>query len=197
MTLRTGSSEGVVATEGTVDVGERVRAIRHLRRLTLRDISRRTRLSESFLSQLERGRTNASIASLQRIADALGIAVSDLFAPDGTRRPRVLRRDERQFVAFGRDGRKSLLTPKPFHSLEAVVAEFEPGGSTGAEPYTHGDSEELFIVLSGSVHLQLDTEVLELGPGDSVLYTSATPHRVANTGGETAEVLFVVSPPSY
>ena len=197
MTLRTGSSEGVVATEGTVDVGERVRAIRHLRRLTLRDISRRTRLSESFLSQLERGRTNASIASLQRIADALGIAVSDLFAPDGTRRPRVLRRDERQFVAFGRDGRKSLLTPKPFHSLEAVVAEFEPGGSTGAEPYTHGDSEELFIVLSGSVHLQLDTEVLERGPGDSVLYTSATPHRVANTGGETAEVLFVVSPPSY
>jgi transcriptional regulator with XRE-family HTH domain len=190
-------SETIVAVEPQTDVGERVRAIRQLRRLTLRDVSERTGLSESFLSQAERGRTSASIVSLQRIAEALGVAVSDFFSPDTTHRPLVLRRDARQFVAWGKLGRKALLTPKPFRHVEVVVAELDPGGSTGEETYRHGDSEEVFYVLSGRVRLQLDADIFELGAGDSVQYRSSTPHRVVNDSMERAEVMFVVSPPSY
>ena len=192
-------SESVVGVErdGEIDVGERLRAIRHVRRLTLRDVAERAGVSESFVSQVERGKASASVASLQRLAEALGIAVSDLFSPDETKRPRVQRRGERVQMAFGRLGSKSLLTPKPFHSLEVVAAEFEPGGSTGDEPYAHGDSEELFVVVSGRVHLQLGTELLELGEGDCAHYRSSTLHRVVNVGEARAEVLFVISPPSY
>src|SRR5690242_21197963 len=117
-----------------VELGERLRAIRHLRRKTLKEVAGAAGLSESFLSQLERGRTNATIATLQRLATALGIDVSDLFG-SGSARPRVLRRTALDFVGWGLLGRKALLTPKPFHSLEVVVARFEPGGSTGDEPY--------------------------------------------------------------
>ena len=179
-----------------VELGERIRAIRRLRRRTLKEIATAAAISESFLSQLERGRTNATIATLQRLATALGIEVSDLFSTDSSR-PRVTRRDTREFVAWGSQGSKALLTPKPFHSLEVVVARFEPGGSTGDEPYTHGDSEELLIVVEGSVHVQLGTEIHDVTAGDSVHYQSSTPHRVSNPYDETAEVLFVISPPSY
>jgi transcriptional regulator with XRE-family HTH domain len=179
-----------------VELGERLRAIRQVRRRTLKEIAGAAGISESFLSQLERGRTNATIATLQRLATALGIDVSDLFGAEAPR-PRVQRRDARDFVAWGLLGKKALLTAKPFHSLEVVVARFEPGGSTGDEPYTHGDSEELLIVVEGRVHVQLGDEVYEVAAGDSVHYESSTPHRVANAGDETAEVLFVISPPSY
>jgi mannose-6-phosphate isomerase-like protein (cupin superfamily) len=108
-----------------------------------------------------------------------------------------LRSEERQLLEWGHLGRKALLTPKPFHSLEVVTAAFDPGGSTGDEPYTHGDSEELLLVLAGRVHLQLGSELLDLSKGDSVNYRSSTPHRVSNPGDEVAEVLFVISPPSY
>ena len=177
-------------------LGERLRAIRQLRRRTLREVAEAAEISESFLSQLERGRTNATIATLQRLSTALGIDVSDLFGSPAAR-PRVLRRGALDFVAWGELGRKALLTPKPFHSLEVVVARFEPGGSTGDEPYTHGDSEELLVVVDGRVHVQLGTEVYDLSSGDSVHYQSSTPHRVSNPYDETAEVLFVISPPSY
>jgi transcriptional regulator with XRE-family HTH domain len=180
-----------------VDVGERLRAIRLLRRRTLKEIAQAGGVSESFLSQLERGRSSASVATLQRLAGALGIEVSDLFAPDGLPRPRVLRREARQPVVWGHLGRKALLTPKPFHSLEVVAAEFDAGGSTGDEPYTHGDSEELLLVVDGRVHVQLGTDVYDLRAGDSVHYRSSTPHRVSNPGEDPAEVLFVISPPSY
>src|SRR3954449_9194534 len=177
-------------------LGERLRAIRQLRRKTLKSVASAAGISESFLSQLERGRTNATIATLQRLSTALGIEVSDLFSSTAER-PRVLRRDAREFVAWGELGRKALLTPKPFHSLEVVVARFEPGGSTGDEPYTHGDSEELLVVVEGRVHVQLGDEIYEAGAGDSVHYQSSTPHRVANAGAGPAEVLFVISPRSY
>src|SRR5262249_45876527 len=183
--------------DGRVDLGERLRAIRLLRRRTLKEVAVDAGVSESFLSQLERGRTGASVATLQRLAGALGIEVSDLFATNGLPRPTLLRRAARQPVLWGHLGRKALLTPKPFHALEVVAVEFEPGGSTGDEPYTHGDSEELLLVLSGRAHVQLGEEVYDLRAGDSVHYRSSTPHRVSNPGAEAAEVLFVISPPSY
>jgi transcriptional regulator with XRE-family HTH domain len=187
------------ASEGTsVDVGERLRAIRTLRRVTLRTLAERAELSESFLSQVERGRANASVASLKRIAAALGVNVADLFEPDGARaRPRVLQKASRPALTFGTLGRKLMLTPRPLEHLQVMVGEFEPGGSTGDEPYTHGDSEELLVVLEGVVHLQLGDEVFELREGDSIDYRSSTPHRLANAGDGIAEVMWVISPPSY
>jgi transcriptional regulator with XRE-family HTH domain len=190
-------SESLTQTPPRVDVGERLRTIRQLRRRTLREVADGAGLSESFLSQVERGRTSVSIASLQRIAGALGIEVSDVFAHDEERRPRVLRRDARPNVAWGPVGRKALLTPKPFHSVEVVVANIDPGGSTGDEPYAHGDSEEVFFVVTGEVELQLGGELFELAEGDSAQYRSSTPHRVRNLGRGPAEVLFIISPPSY
>ena len=180
-----------------VDVGERLRAIRGLRRATLRTIADRAGVSESFLSQVERGKASASIASLRRIAGALGVSVADLFEPSGPPGPRVLRREERPALAFGILGRKLLLTPRPLHHLEVFMGELDPGGSTGVEPYAHGDSEELFVVLSGSVQLELGGDVHELDTGDSIDYRSSTPHRIANIGDDRAEVMWIISPPSY
>ena len=192
----TQAPESVVATPLEQSVGARLRSLRVARRLTLRETAVRASLSESFLSQLERGQTGATIQSLQRIAAALGVDVSDLFAPVDTGRPRVVRRDARHLVAWGTLGRKALLTPKPFESLEVVAAEFEPGGSTG-DAYTHGDSEELCVVVSGRIEMELDGEMTVLHAGDSIHYRSSTPHRVFNPGPERAEVLYAISPPSY
>ncbi len=50
-----------------VELGERIRAIRRLRRKTLKEVASAANISESFLSQLERGRTNATVATLQRL----------------------------------------------------------------------------------------------------------------------------------
>ena len=180
-----------------VDVGERLRALRRFRRCTLRTIAERSGLSESFLSQVERGRSSASIASLRRIAEALGVSIADLFEPDGVPGPRVLRRDERPALAFGILGKKLLLTPRPLRHLEVFAGELEVGGSTGEQPYAHGDSEELFVVLSGSLQLELGGELFELESGDSIDYRSSTPHRISNTGDELAEVMWIISPPSY
>ncbi len=199
VSLQLSSMSSQATVEDThVDVGERLRAIRKLRRVTLRTVAERAELSESFLSQVERGRANASIASLKRIAAALGVNVADLFEPSGKpSRPRVLRRDVRPSLTFGTLGRKYMLTPRPLEHLQVIVGELDAGGSTGDEPYTHGDSEELLVVLEGVVHLQLGPDVFELQAGDSIDYRSSASHRLTNAGDDTAEVMWIISPPSY
>ena len=190
-------SQGVPEVASEVDVGRRLRDIRIARRRTLREVSDAAGLSESFLSQVERGRASASIASLRRIAGALGVSIADLFQPAGPGQPRVVRRHERPSLDFGVLGRKTLLTQRPLHNLEVFVGELEPGGSSGAEPYTHGDSEELVVVIAGSVRLELGRDVHRLEEGDSIGYWSSTPHRIENVGDDVAEVMWIISPPSY
>src|SRR3954463_7095052 len=96
-----------------VDVGERLRELRRFRRCTLRTVATRSGLSESLLSQVERGRSSASVSSLRRIADALGISMADLFEPDGVPGPRVLRRVDRPGPSFGNPGQELPFAPAP------------------------------------------------------------------------------------
>jgi mannose-6-phosphate isomerase-like protein (cupin superfamily) len=77
------------------------------------------------------------------------------------------------------------------------VCEFEPGGSTGAEPYAHGDSEEIAVVLDGAAQLMLGGEIFELAQDDSIVYRSSMPHRLIADGSAGARVLFVSTPPSF
>lgn len=60
-------------------IGETIRQLRKDRELTLKQLSRRTSLSVSLLSQIERAESSASIGSLYRIAGALEVQLARLF----------------------------------------------------------------------------------------------------------------------
>lgn len=176
----------------------RIKTARTRRRMTLKVLSQRAKLSESFLSQLERGLTQASISSVRRIAEALEIQVSDLFETVTTADPHVLRRTEQPRISFGDGATKVLLTAqRALQNIEVLQARIEVGGSTGLSAYAHGDSEELIVVLAGSVKVDIGSEVYHLDHGDSVSYLSSQPHRLINAGDAPAEVIWIISPPSY
>jgi transcriptional regulator with XRE-family HTH domain len=184
-------------TDEALAVGARIRWIRSRRRITLKTLSERAGLSESFLSQLERGLTQASVSSMRRIAEALGIQISDLFTAEGER-ARVLRREDRPSIEFGDGAKKYLLTSRQaVEHMEVLYTVIEVGGSTGLQAYAHGDSDELVVVISGSVKLELGEEFFHLEEGDSILYRSSETHRILNDGSEPCQLMWVISPPSY
>src|SRR5688572_12185392 len=77
---------------GDVRVGLRLRAARERAGVTLREVARRTGLSPSFLSQLERDQVSPSISSLKQVANALGARVADLLAEPAAGEGVVVRR---------------------------------------------------------------------------------------------------------
>lgn len=182
-------------TDAIRPVGERLRELRVGRRLTLKEVAQRAALSESFVSQLERGRTGTSLKTLQRLTTALGVELGDIFDAHPPNRARLIRHSERSLVSIGSLS-KYRITPAATSNLEVVGGIFEPGGTAGIEQYTHGDSEEVVVVLDGSVRAEIGEETYELAKGDSLCYRSSAPHtfHASQTG---AEVIWIVSPPSF
>ncbi len=61
-------------------LGERLREVRRARKRTLLQVAEATQLSVSYLSDLERGRTNPSIATLERLAGCYEVPLGDLLS---------------------------------------------------------------------------------------------------------------------
>jgi transcriptional regulator with XRE-family HTH domain len=176
-------------------MGARIREFRQARKLTLRELAMRAATSPGFLSQLERGQVNASVGTLRRLCEGLGITLPDLFTDHPASGPRILRKHDRPEIHVSDTSAKYLLSQKPLRNLEVYVAEFAPGGTAG-EAYVHDDSQEILLVISGSVVLELDGAKHRLDAGDSAEYRTSIPHTVHNTGDERAELLWIVSPPT-
>jgi transcriptional regulator with XRE-family HTH domain len=176
-------------------VGARLRAARMRQRMTLKDVASSAGISESFLSQVERGVAGVSVPTLHRVAAALGIMVADLFEPADVTRPQVVRRERRQSVDLA-GARNTLLTPRPLQNLEVFWIELGPRGATTDVPFAHGDSDEVLVVVSGEVEVTVDGKSYPLGAGDSIAYSSAVPHMCRNAGEATAEAIIALSPPS-
>lgn len=174
-------------------LGARIREFRTARRLSLRALAQLTRTSPGFLSQLERGQANASIGTLRKVAEGLGVTLPDLFSGDDVDGPRVLRREHRPEIHTDRRTSKYLLSQKPLRNLEVYAADFLPGGDSG-NAYTHGDAQEMLVVVSGSVTLELAGAEYQLTRGDSTEYRTSTPHTVRNTSMDSAEVIWIISP---
>jgi len=63
-------------------LGQTIHAIRDTAGLTLREVADQSGLSVSYLSDIERGRTEPSLHALRQIAQGLGVSVGDIFQAD-------------------------------------------------------------------------------------------------------------------
>lgn len=175
-----------------LDVGVAIRELRQRHRMTLKQLADEAGLSESFLSQVERSRANASVASLQKLAAALGTSLAELFAHEQRGdRVELLRRSQRFGISYGIFGRKFLLTPQPLETVEVFAAEFEVGGSTGDQAYGHDGGTEFITVLTGTFELHVGDTMMTLEVGDSISYQSSVPHRLINTASGVSEAIWV------
>jgi transcriptional regulator with XRE-family HTH domain len=180
-----------------LQLGGRIRSLRQARRLTLRDVSARAGVTESFLSQVERDVTSPLIATVQRIAHALDLSIAQLFAEEPAS-GRVVRREARRRVAYpGLRAVDEFLTANMAGKLQVILSTIEPGGGTGSEPYTHDSDEEVTIVLAGVLDLWVADEHYVLREGDAITFPSRLPHWNMNHGDAQAVVLFCVTPPSF
>jgi transcriptional regulator with XRE-family HTH domain len=202
MAVRTGADAepNSAATERApieVDLGARIRTLRVARGETLRKLAAQAGVTESFLSQVERGVASPSIASVQRIARALGTSIAELFATDDRAGIIVRAADRRRVVYQGLGAVDEFLTRATDGRIQVILSTIQPGGGTGDEAYTHDSDEEVVVVLEGVLDLWVGPEHYRLETGDAVTHSSRVPHRNTNPGPGVARVLFCITPPSF
>jgi transcriptional regulator with XRE-family HTH domain len=172
--------------------GARLRELRLKRGWTLEELACRSGLSKAFLSRLESGDRQASIAAALTLSRIFDISLASLFESQLATEPCVIVRTAAvaktvnglQYTPLSNAGR--------FFNLQPIKVTV-PLSRHGDEHYHH-DGEEWIYVLSGSLTLSLAGKTYDLAPGDAAHFDSRLPHRLIARGRRDAEVLLVASP---
>ena len=191
-------AEGPSAAE----TGERLRRRRQELGLSGRELARRVSLSPSLISQIERGSTMPSVATLYAIVSELGLSLDELFSLSGTGEAApqsppppdpVVRAAERESLTLASGVHWQRLTRNTDPRADFHYLVYEPGGaSCDAGVLVRHAGHEYGHVISGRLHITLGFCEHELGPGDSISFDSAQPHRLANAGDEPVHAIWVV-----
>ncbi len=189
-----------------LDVGSRLKSARTARRLSQRELARKSGVTNGLISQIEQNRSSPSISSLKRILDAMPMTLSEFFSDPDTDTPKfVYRADELRELnpakVFGPQTEAqqtvSLRQVGPGgNSIQMLHERYAPGADTGADPYAH-EAEEAGIVVSGRIELTVGAETAVLAPGDAYIFDSTTPHRFRNPGTEDCIIISACTPPSF
>jgi transcriptional regulator with XRE-family HTH domain len=173
-------------------LGPAVRRLRESQQLSLRALAERTGFSASFLSQVENGQASPSIASMERIATALGVSLGEFFQNARVESPPISRAGGRPMLhsEWSRAQIEALGARASGQRLEPVLVTLEPGGTSGTRAFA-SPGEEFALVLDGSVVLTLDDSEQTLGPGDAVAILPGKLRRWRNPEKQPARILIV------
>jgi transcriptional regulator with XRE-family HTH domain len=153
-------------------------------------LAARAGCSPSFISQVEHGQASPSIATLERLVQALGMSLGDFFRANTP--PAVVRSHERTALthSWSRAQIEALAPVGAGGALEPLLITLEPSGQSGSQPYAPGGDEFAFV-CEGEVQLTVGETVHRLTRGDAATFSGESPHRWENVGRETARIMVV------
>ncbi len=162
--------------------------------LTLAEVARRTGVSVSFLSSLERGYANASIATLQELARAYKTSVLSFFSDHENTRCLVRPRERK--ILQPNPGVQMELLALGRNAMEPHIFRIAPGAGSGGS-YSH-EGEEFIYVLQGALEIWLDEiENYTLETGDSLYFASTRAHRWQSLSEKETVLLWVNTPATF
>ena len=184
-----------VSTNSPPEVGATLQRLRLARGLTLEDLSRIAGVSKSMLSQIEREKANPTIAITWRLANALGVAISELLA--GATREietiRVLDAHETPTLPGNHAGYVlRILGPMEMAGkYEWYELTLAAGGELASQAHDPGTTEHL-TVLHGAVELEVGNSKKKVKLGGTARYPADQNHVIRNAGKTEAKALLVV-----
>ncbi len=175
------------------NLGKKLKHLRQKKQMTLKDLSEKTNLSISFLSQVERSKSSVTLASLRRISEALGATPNSLLTSKDEYHPSIMRSTEGEehssenlhFLY------KNLSGDVPDPVFEPIIATLLPGEKDNT-PYGHKGQEFLYV-LEGVLSVILENKKYYLYAGDSLHIDSSTIHVWYNDTEKPIKLLLIHS----
>ncbi len=175
-------------------LGAKLRDLRMQRRLSVRTLAAQVNFSPSFISQIESDAASPSIASLEKIAAALGVTLGQLFSSlehNDTVRTVVRRDDRATYTSTWSQTTVAVLTDcSSERSLSAVELVIAPGGVSSRRPEIRAH-DTFATVLAGNLTLSTEAGESVLEPGDSAYLSDGMAFAWANRSDMPARLLLV------
>lgn len=169
---------------------------RNERSFTLDTLASRAGVSRGMIIQIEQARTNPSVGTTVKLADALGVSITTLL--DNARAARVQLVPPEQAVRMWSTaaGSSSVLLAgtEARGPLEMWRWRLMPGDASDADPHPTG-TVEMIHVTAGRLTLVVDGADHRVPAGTSAVFEANAPHAYRNEGPGTVEMTMTVSIP--
>ena len=194
---------------GLEALGTRIRSAREAQGVSLREFARAIGVSPSLISQIERARVTPSVGTLYAISNKLELTFDDLFSaneqsdfvagpapaegPSERAASPVQRGHNRKRIRLAGGVQWERLTPGQDEELEFLHVVYEVGASSCPEDaLIRHPGREYAYVLSGRLGVRIGFEEHELGPGDSLAFSSQIPHRFWTIGDKPVAAVWAI-----
>jgi transcriptional regulator with XRE-family HTH domain len=165
----------------------RLRETRRARGLSLDAVAKLSGVSRSMVSQIERGESSPTVATLWNLTQALGVDFAGLLEGRPAPGIEVIRAAAAPVIqGHGQGVRIRILSPpETVGTHEVYDLGFLEGGALLSEPHGPGCREHL-TVIEGRLRVESGGEEAELGPGDTARYAADRPHAIRAEGAARA-----------
>ena len=190
--------------DNTKIIGEKIKALRESRQISVEDLMERAGLSQEQIERIESNVDIPSLAPLIKIARALGVRLGTFLDDQDGSGAVVCRKEEHtdNSISFSNNA-VSARTHMQYHSLSASKADrhMEPFiidiNQTDENAYelSSHEGEEFIYVMDGVVEIAYGKKKHVIEAGDSIYYDSIVPHHVHGFEGQAARILAVVYTP--
>ncbi|MBF0627260.1 MAG: helix-turn-helix domain-containing protein [Magnetococcales bacterium] len=177
-----------------VKVHLRIQQFRQARGLSQRALAEKAGISAAGLSQIESGQTSPSVATLEKLADALESPMASFFTEqeEASVRVEVLTIGSRP-VFQARQGAEVIPLGSRVYSVpfEPILIRLNPGGEMSDKPFGAGNGVEFVNVQRGRAMLSYDGQQIEISETQSVFYDPSRNHNWTNPFDGWCELLLV------
>lgn len=175
-------------------LAKRLKETRKSKGLSLEATSKLSGVSRSMLSQIERGESSPTVATLWSLTRALQVDFAGLLdeGSPGSTIKEIMRANRTPTIDSQGEGCRIriLSPPEQAGQLEVYEIEFTAKGALMSEPHRKGSLEHL-TVLEGALSVVAGDDSAELGEGDTIRYAADCPHSI-KASGQAAKALLIV-----
>jgi len=177
-------------------VAQHVRSLRTGRGWSLDELAGRSGVSKGMVVQIEGAKTNPSIGTLCRLADAFGVTIARLLESPREPAMRIVQAGAPPVLWRGPSGGAARLLSgiNDPDFVELWDWRLEPGESHSSPDHAAG-TREMVHVLTGALTVRIGGVDHRVGPGETALYLADRPHRYANLGEVPVLAMMVVAMP--
>ena len=183
-------------------IGARLRSLRKTQRVTLVRLAQDAGVDIATISRIETGQMTGTLQSHLKLATALGVKLTDLYASIEEARTKdavsVQRPSQRGDVYLHHAGKASMMlltTDVMKRKLMPMLITIEPGGSTHPEEARVG-TERFLYLFEGALDVKVGEAVHRLPRGSSLYFDASIAHQLKNAGKRTARCLSIITPPA-
>ncbi|MFJ5226610.1 helix-turn-helix domain-containing protein [Streptomyces sp. NPDC088400] len=166
------------------------------RGFTLDALAARSGVSRGMIIQIEQARTNPSVGTTVKLADALGVSITTLLDYERGPQVRIVPEDQAVRMWSTEAGSRAalLVGTEARGPLELWSWTLMPGDSMSSDPHPAG-ATELLHVTAGELSLVVDGEPHAVPAGASATFEAGVPHSYRNDGADQVEMIMSVSIP--